>query len=270
MEAGITHLRLGTGITVPCVVQHNRKSNSDDGATPVLLLHAWGESRRSFDRLIPRLPGRRLYAPDLRGQGEADKPADGYSLAEQAEDAAAILDALGVPRAAVVGSSSGGYVAQQLALNHPEKVAALVLVGSPLSLQGRPAFADEVDALTDPLDEAWVRDSLTWFPLVHDVPAWYIEDRVRDGLNMPAHAWKAILNGLCEATPPTESGTIHAPTLILWGAQDNLLPRADQETLAARIPGAALKVYPDVAHLVLWECPERVAEDITAFLRALG
>jgi rifampin ADP-ribosylating transferase len=266
MDADIRHLRLRTGIRVPCLVRHD----SNDGATPVLLLHAWGESRRSFDRLIPLLTGCRVYAPDLRGHGEADKPPDGYSLAEQAEDTAAILDALGVPRAAVVGSSSGGYVAQQLAVNNPEKVAALVLVGSPLSLQGRPAFADEVNALTDPLDEAWVRDSLTWFPLVHDVPAWYIEDRARDGLNMPAHAWKAILNGLCEATPPTESGTIHAPTLILWGAQDNLLPHSGQETLAARIPGAALKVYPDVAHLVLWECPDRVSEDINAFLRALG
>ena len=139
-----------------------------------------------------------------------------------------------------------------------------MLVGSPLSLRGRPAFADEVDRLTDPLDEDWVRDSLSWFPLLHDVPRWFIEDRVRDGLKMPAHAWKAILDGLCDATPPTESGTIHAPTLILWGAHDGVLPRGDQETLAARIPGAVLKVYPDVAHLVLWECPERVAEDTAA------
>ena len=123
-----------------------------------------------------------------------------------------------------------------------------------------------MDDLTDPLDEDWVRDSLSWFPLLHEVPAWFIEDRVRDGLRMPAHAWKAILNGLCEATPPTESGTIQAPTLILWGAQDNLLPRGDQETLAARIAGSVMKVYPDVAHVVLWECPERVAEDATAFL----
>ncbi|MFC9773602.1 MULTISPECIES: alpha/beta fold hydrolase [unclassified Pseudarthrobacter] len=266
MDADIQHLRLRTGITVPCLVQ----GKDDDGSTPLLLLHAWGESRRSFDRLIPLLAGRRIVAPDLRGQGDADKPAEGYSLAAQAEDTAAILDALGMPRAAVVGSSSGGYVAQQLAVNNPEKVAALVLVGSPLSLQGRPAVADEVDSLTDPLDEAWVRNSHTWFPLVHDVPDWYIEDRVTDGLSMPAHTWKSILNGLCGATPPTESGTIQAPTLILWGGQDNLLPRTDQETLAARIPGSVLRTYPDAAHLVLWECPERVAEDITAFLRTLG
>ena len=264
MDSEVRDLRLRTGITVPCRIE------GDAGAEPVLLLHAWGESRRSFDRLIPLLTGFRIYAPDLRGQGDADKPEHGYSLAEQAEDAAAILDALDVPRAAVVGSSSGGYVAQQLAVVHPEKVGALVLAGSPLSLLGRTDFADEVDALADPLDEDWVRDSLSWFPLVHEVPRWYIENLVRDGLRMPAHAWKAILSGLCDATPPTESGTLLAPTLILWGAQDNVLPRADQEALAARITGAVLKVYPDVAHAVLWEVPERVASDAAAFLRSLG
>lgn len=264
MDSEVRDLTLRTGISVPCLV------HGDADAKPVLLLHAWGESRGSFDRLIPLLTGFRVYAPDLRGQGEADKPEDGYSLAEQAEDATAILDALNVPRAVVVGSSSGGYVAQQLAIAHPEKVAALVLVGAPLSLHGRAPFADEVDRLTDPLDEDWVRDSLSWFPLLHEVPAWFIADRVRDGLRMPARAWKAILNGLGEATPPTESGTIHAPTLILWGGQDSLLPRSDQETLAFRIPGSVLKVYPDAAHLVLWECPERVSEDTTAFLASLG
>lgn len=264
MDSEVRYPRLRTGITVPCLI------HGDADATPVLLLHAWGESSGSFDLLIPLLTRFRVYAPDLRGQGEADKPEGGYSLAEQAEDAAAVLDALDVPSAAVVGSSSGGYVAQQLAIAHPRKVAALVLVGAPLSLYGRAAFADEVDRLTDPLDEAWVRDSLAWFPLLREVPQWFLEDRVRDGLRMPAHVWKGILKGLCEATPPTESGTIQAPTLILWGAGDGLLPRTDQETLAARIPGSTLKVYPEVAHLVLWECPEQMAEDTTAFLASLG
>ncbi len=264
MDSEVRYLRLRTGISVPCFL------HGDADRKPLLLLHAWGESSGSFDRLIPALTNFRVYAPDLRGQGEADKPAAGYSLAEQAEDAAAILDALNVPGAFVVGSSSGGYVAQQLATVHPEVVAALVLVGAPMSLHGRAPFADEVEKLTDPLDEDWVRESLTWFPLLHDVPGWFIDDRVRDGLKMPSHAWKAILNGLGEATPPTESGTIHAPTLILWGEQDGLLPRGDQETLAARISGSVLKVYPGVGHVVLWECPDQVAEDTTAFLKSLG
>lgn len=249
MESDVRNLRLTTGITVPCLVQ------GDGDARPLLLLHAWGESRQSFDRLVPRLTDFRVYAPDLRGQGDADKPEEGYSLAEQAEDAAAILDALNVQRAFVLGSSSGGYVAQQLAIRYPERVAALVLVGSPVSLRGRPAFADEVDGLTDPIDEDWVRDSLSWFPLLHAVHTWFIEDRVRDGVRMPSHAWKRILGGLCAATPPTESGTIHEPTMILWGAHDGVLPRRHQEALASRIAGAVLKVYPDVGHLVFVGVP---------------
>lgn len=264
MESEVRNLRLRTSITVPCLVQ------GDAEARPLLLLHAWGESRGSFDRLVPLLTGFRVYAPDLRGQGHADKPEDGYSLADQAEDAAAILDALSVQRAFVLGSSSGGYVAQQLAITYPERVAGLVLVGSPLTLRGRAPFADEVDGLTDPIDEDWVRDSLSWFPMLHEVPSWFIEDRVRDGVRMPAHAWKRILDGLGAATPPTESGTIRAPTLILYGGQDSLLPRRDQEALADRIGDALLTVYPDVAHLVLWECPEQVAQDATAFLRSVG
>lgn len=234
------------------------------------MLHAWGESAGSFDRLAPRMVGFRVYAPDLRGQGQADKPDDGYSLAEQAEDVAAILDALGVSKAFILGSSSGGYVVQQLAVAYPEGVSALVLVGSPLTLYGRPPFADEVDLLADPVDEEWVRASLSWFPLHRPVPAWYLEDRVRDGTRMPAHAWKKILAGLTAAAPPTETGTIDAPTLIIYGGRDNLLPLGDQEVLSSRIPGAALKVYPDAGHLVLWEHPERVAADATAFLQSIS
>src|SRR5215218_5084024 len=132
MDSEVPILQLSTGITVPCLLQ------GEPGAKPLLLLHAWGESRRSFDRLVPLLPGFRIAAPDLRGQGDADKPGNGYSLKDQAADAAAILDALQLESAAVLGSSSGGYVAQQLAVGDRDRVDALVLVGAPLTLHGRP------------------------------------------------------------------------------------------------------------------------------------
>lgn len=266
MESGVRTLALDTGISVPCYVQGSFEETHDDGGAPLLLLHAWGESWRSFERLIASLPDLLLVAPDLRGHGGADKPLGGYSLDEVARDAVAVLDALGVRRAHLVGSSSGGYVAQQLAVMYPDRVSSLVLVGAPLSLHSRPAFADEVEALADPVPESWVRESLSWYRLLHTVPAAYIEDRVQDGLAMPASVWKASLRGFCEAVPPTESGQISARTLILWGAHDHLVPRHHQETLAARIPGSRLKIYQETGHLVLWECPERVAGDVTGFL----
>lgn len=174
---------LATGVSVPYV------SRGPAAATPVLLLHAWGESWRSFDRLVPLLPATvHAMAMDQRGHGDADKPAVGYSLEDFAMDVVAFMDAVGISSAVLLGSSSGGYIAQQVAVTSPDRVAGLVLVGSPRSLRGRPPFADEVDQLTDPVDAQWVREFLTWFPRFHQVPQWYLDDRVQDGAAMPARA----------------------------------------------------------------------------------
>ena len=258
-------IALATGVSVPYV------SAGPAAAAPVVLLHAWGESRRSFDRLLPLLP-RTIHAVamDLRGHGDADKPAAGYSLAEVAADVAAFMDAAGVPSAVLLGSSSGGYIAQQVAVTSPHRVTGLVLVGSPRSLQGRPPFADEIDQLTDPVDAAWVRKTLTWFPRFRQVPPWYIDGRVHDGARMPSHVWREALAGLVSARPPTDIATITAPTLIVWGARDELLTREHQQALAAAIPASRLIVYQDTGHLVLWEQPERVASDLTAFIDGLA
>ncbi|SEI41801.1 Pimeloyl-ACP methyl ester carboxylesterase [Arthrobacter sp. yr096] len=266
MESEVRTVALRTGISVPCFVRGHLEQTVDDGGTPLVMLHAWGESWRSFERLIAALPDVVVVAPDLRGHGLAEKPPGGYSLVEVAEDVVALFDALGLVRAHVLGSSSGGYVAQQLAVARPDLVASLILVGAPLSLHGKPAFAAEVDSLTDPISEEWVRVSLSWYRLLHTVPASYIEDRVQDGLAMPASVWKESLRGFYEAVPPTEAGSISAPTLILWGAYDHLVPRNHEETLTRRIQGSRLKIYEETGHLVLWECPERVAGDVVGFL----
>jgi rifampin ADP-ribosylating transferase len=239
-------------------------------ATPIVLLHAWGESWHSFDRLLPLMSGTiHAVAMDLRGHGDADKPATGYSLTQVAADVTAFMDAADLPSAVLLGSSSGGYVAQQVAVTSPHRVTGLVLVGSPRSLQGRPSFAGEVDQLTDPVDAAWVRRFLDWFPRSRPVPRWYIEDRVSDGARMPAHVWRETLAGLVTARPPTDSATITAPALIVWGARDQLLTREDQQALAAAIPASRLIIYQDTGHLVLWEQPERVASDLAAFIDSL-
>ena len=260
----VYEIDLATGVTLSYM------STGPASGTPVLLLHAWGESRRSFDRLLPLLPATiHAIAMDQRGHGDAGKPKAGYSLEHFAEDIVAFMDAAGISTAVLVGSSSGGYVAQQVAVTRRDRVAGLVLVGSPRDLQGRPAFADEVEQLSDPMDPAWVRESLTWFPQFHQVPQWYIDDRVRDGVRIPANVWRATFNGLIAARPPTDGGTIAAPTLVIWGDRDELLPREQEEALVAAIPGARLLIYEDTGHLVLWEQPERVACDLITFVEGL-
>ncbi|TAM69980.1 MAG: alpha/beta hydrolase [Microbacteriaceae bacterium] len=263
-DQAIPRVRLSTGVTLPGVVR------GASSGTVVLLLHAWGESRHSFDRLLPLLPPElRVFAMDQRGHGEADKPAAGYLLQDFADDIPAFMNEHGISTAVLVGSSSGGYVAQQVAVSMPERVAGLLLIGAPRTLPGKPSFAEEVDRLTDPIDPTWVREFLTWFPRFQRVPKWYIDDRVHDGLRMPAHVWREALKGLLTAEPPTRMGTITTPTLIVWGDRDELLSYEDEQALTAAIPGSRLLIYENSGHLILWEQPERVASDLMAFVRTL-
>ena len=263
-ERVVRKVGVGTGVRLPFLEQ------GDPSGAAVLLLHPWGESLRCFDRLVALLPpSLHVLAMDQRGHGDADKPAGGYALDSFAADVVAFMDTVGLTSAVLAGSSSGGYVAQQVAVDNPDRVAGLVLVGAPRSLHGRPAFVEEVERLTDPVDPTWVRESLTWFPRFHDVPDWFLEDRVQDGLRVPAHAWRSTLTGLTTAPAPTETGTITAPTLIIWGDRDDLLPEEDQRALAAAIPGSRLVVYENTGHLVLWEQPAAVAADLTRFVENL-
>jgi pimeloyl-ACP methyl ester carboxylesterase len=256
---------LKTGVRVPYV------SQGDNRGRNAILLHAWGESMGVFDRFRPLLPHSiRAFAFDQRGQGDADKPVAGYGLRELAADVVAFMDEIGLDSAVLIGSSSGGYVAQQVALDHPERVSGLCLVGSPRSLRRRPPFAADVEKLTDPIDPEWVRDSLEWFPLAVEVPSWFFDERVRDGVRMPACAWIGILRGLIAADPPTESGTVRAPTLILWGARDELLLRDEQVALASAIPGSRMMIHEGAAHLLLWEQPEWVATACAEFVGELA
>ena len=257
----MTTTTLRTGITVEYEI-------SGAGLPPpVLLLHAWTESQRAFDRLRPLLPGAlQVISFDQRGHGGSDKPGGGYDLTTIVDDVLAFLEALDLPPAVVVGSSSGGYVAQQLAVAHPERVAGLALVGAPRSLQGRPPFLDEIAQLTDPIDPAWMRASIEWFPRFQPVPDWYIDDRVQDGLACPAHSCLGTLLGLIDAVPPTQVGTISVPTVILWGERDDLLPRVDADLLQEAIPDSRLVMLPDTGHLVLWEQPARVASEVMSLI----
>ena len=257
--------KLRTGVALPYTEQGRPEG------TPVVLLHAWGESRHAFSRVVPLLPDTlRVLVPDQRGHRDASKPLTGYAFADYVADVEAFLDAVGVESAVIAGSSSGGYVGQQFALDHPGRTRGLVLIGAPLSLHGRAPFADEVEGLTDPIDRDWVRGSLSWFRLQRPVPQEYLEDRAEDGVRMPARVWRDALAGFSETVPPTEAGVIGVPTLVIWGALDELLPADTGERLTAAIPGAVLRTYEDGGHLVLWEHPDRVARDITEFARSLS
>lgn len=239
--------------------------------TPVVLLHAWGETHRSFDRLVDLLPAElRLLVPDQRGVGESDKPPAGYGLEECAADVIGVMDGMGLAAACVVGTSSGGYVAQQVALSYPSRVLRLVLVGAPRSLAGLDPFGEALRSFHDPVtlvDIAALNDALR-VPI--SVPRGFLEVQDAAALTIPRHVWMASYRGLVEAAAPSEVGSIRVPTLVISGAEDDLIPPSETAALAASIPGSRRRVYAETGHFVLWQRPERVAQDIVWFLRESG
>ncbi|WP_169792042.1 alpha/beta fold hydrolase [Jiangella muralis] len=262
-DGGPRRVGLATGAEL-AVHEHG-----DDDGEPVLLLHAWGETHRVFDRLVPLLPrSLRLVVPDQRGVGDSTKPAGGYTLADAAADVVALLDALGLEQCWLAGTSSGGYVAQQVAMDHPGRVRGLVLIGTPGDLR-RPlpaAFAGLLASLPDPLTRADADALIGAIPLHTRVPAAFLDDQLAAALTIPGRVWRAVADGLVGAVPPIRRGPIAVPTLILWGTEEDVLPAGQGRELAAAIEGSRLVTYEGTGHLVLWERPERVAADLAAFV----
>jgi pimeloyl-ACP methyl ester carboxylesterase len=256
--------RLSTGLSL-----HYAEQGGRDGE-PLLLLHGWPDSWFTFSRVMALLPPTlRVIVPDQRGFGDSGKPAHGYTIPDFAADAVALLDAVGVERATVVGHSFGSFVARRVALSHPERVARLVLIGtavsaiSPATREAQAALRD----LPDPVPMAFARDfqaSTAFAPL----PPPFFEQIVRESMKMPAHVWHATLDALLAYDDAAELSRLTMPTMLLWGAHDALFDRRNQDRLLEAIPGVRLEVYDDAGHCPNWERPERVAENLQAFLQS--
>jgi non-heme chloroperoxidase len=255
-------VRLKTGPLI-----HYAEQGDADGA-PILFLHGWPDSWFSFSRILPLLSRRiRAVVPDQRGFGASERPDGDYSIETFAADALALLDALSIKRAAVVGHSFGTFVARGAAIAGPQRVSRMVLIGSGYS--GANQVTREVQAglrdLSDPVPIEFARDfqaSTAFAPL----PEAFFERLVVESLKLPARLWRAVFDGIIAYDDTARLGQIRTPTLIVWGEQDGLFPRTDQDRLLSAIPGSRLIVYPETGHCPNWERPERVAADLDTFL----
>jgi pimeloyl-ACP methyl ester carboxylesterase len=245
-------------------------AHGDASGVPLLLLHGYADSWRSFGLVLPHLPPSiRAIALTQRGHGDASRPAHGYRTRDFSDDLAAFMDALGLGAAVIAGGSSGGLVARRFAIEHPDRTLGLALLGSPRTLRGKPGVQELWDAvvskLIDPVDPEFVRN-FAESTGSERVPQRFQATMVADNLKLPAHVWKQTFLGLLADDSASELGRIGAPTLIIWGDQDTIVSRDDQEALAAAIDGSRLVVYPGAGHALYWEEPERIAADLAAFV----
>ncbi|NUK09673.1 alpha/beta hydrolase [Streptomyces lunaelactis] len=238
------------------------------GGTPVVFVHAIADSWWTFEHLLRRLPvSLHGYAPTQRGHGDADRPPDGYRPEDFAADLVAFLDTVGLERALLVGTSSGGVPARIVAGSHPDRISGLVLIGVPATLADKPAMTriwETVQGLSDPVPREFVEDLMTGM-VARPVARGLIETMIDESLKVPAHVWRETLRGLLEADLPATLAGILVPTLVIWGDQDDFLPRSDQQAILDAIHGARLVTYEGVGHVVHWEQPERVIADLVDF-----
>jgi len=259
------------------------RGDGDPALPPLVLLHGFGDSFTTWEGWVRELKTQfHMISVDFPGHGLTRAP-QGSQLS--AEGLADFVDAfaakLALPRFAVAGNSMGGGAAWQLAVRHPERIDALILVDAagfandkppgevPLAFKilkypiGR-ALLRNID--NRPLIEQGLRTDVYDKSLITP----FIVDRWAEFQRAPGH--RAILMSINMGAParPTAElvSTIKVPTLILWGENDPLIEPAAAKKFAAAIPGAKLITYPQVGHLPQIEIPQRSAADVAAFLTA--
>ena len=238
---------------------------------PILLIMGLGYPSYLWHRTRPTLKERyRTIALDNRGSGQSDAPPGPYSIALMASDAAAALDAAGVERAHVFGLSMGGMIAQEFALQYPARVRSLILgctaPGGPNAVRAEKRVTEILMGIgLGPEEHAramrpYVYDSST--PL----------DRIEEDLAIrrqwfpKPEAYKAQLQGIYAWEAYSRLQKIAAPTLVIHGETDQLVPVGNGELIAARINGSQLVKLAHASHIFTTDQPEASRKAVMEFL----
>jgi len=257
---------------------YQRRGQWAEGRTPLLCVPGLGNDSTRWERVLPLLETRfPLLVLDNRGAGRSDAPAEDYSAAQLASDAATLLDQLGVARVHALGHSMGGFAVQELAASRPELVHGLVLASTcpVMSARDRQLLRLWLQGIEAGVDAAWVtRDIFFWMypPGCFEEPG-FMDQLVREALEAPYVQPLEGLAGQIAACTNFDGRAllprIQAPALALHGDQDMLVPLSVAEAMAAALPRCGLHVIEGSGHLPHQQMPEVFAEAVCAFLERL-
>ncbi len=243
---------------------------------PLLLIPGFGCSVEIYGSNTPALAERfRVIVLDPRGAGRSDSPEDGYTMQRYASDCGAVLDAAGCDSAHVLGTSFGGMVAMNFALEHPSRVRGLVLActtpgGTAHVLPPVENLATFMAAslVEDPVESTRMRYPLHYsdaYIAGHD--AEIIARSLATAHMRPTEAGRA---GQIAAVSTHDAASrlhqITAPTLIAHGSDDGVIPIENAHTLASAIAGATLRIYDGAKHMFFVERAEELNADVVSFL----
>ena len=251
-------IRLPNAVTL-----HYAEQGAADG-TPVILVHGYPDSWFSYSAVMEHLPEQlRVIAPSLRGYGESDRSYGNYHPRDLAADLNEFMIKLGIGSAHVVGHSMGSYVAEYLALDHPERVRSLALIGTFRTMVGHADLLEMLAAMEqmgEDIDLSLVHE-FQQSTLAQAVPADFLEAIIAESSKVPGHVWRGALREITRIDHFDELHRIKAPTTIFWGDRDGMSNLRDQHAIAAAT-GGELRLYAGAGHSLQWEEPKRFAQDL--------
>jgi 3-oxoadipate enol-lactonase len=247
--------------------------DEEGSGAPLLLIMGLGWPSQAWHRTRPVLSEKyRTIALDNRGVGRSEAPAGPYSIAQMAADAAAVLNAARVNAAHIFGMSMGGMIAQEFALQYPNKVRSLILgctaAGGPQAVRAEEAALQVL--MTRGQDPDQFAKAVS--PFIYDAgtsPERIEEDTaVRRKWYPSADAYLAQLQAVIAWEAYSRIGQISVPTLVIHGEHDRLVPPENARLIAARIPGANLAMIPGASHIFTTDQPALAHSAILDFLGA--
>jgi len=238
----------------------------------LLMLHsAMGHSRRFYAMVPPLARHVRVVRMDLRGHGESQvpPPESPLNMPRLVHDVVELMDHIGCPRAHFVGNSAGGYLAQNLAMQSPERVASLCLFGSTPGLK-RSDAASWLPRVANEGLRSFLADTIAHrFPMERTDPGlirWFLDEAAKNDSSYIAR----FIGLMTTLDWSDELHRISCPTLVVIPGAETVGSVRNYEVMRDRIPDVRMLSYEGLSHNICDSAPERCATDVLAFLRDRG
>ncbi|MGN0709884.1 MAG: alpha/beta fold hydrolase [Anaerovoracaceae bacterium] len=265
------YVKLDTGIKMCYLTM-----GPEDG-TPLLLIHGATDSRLSWAQVAPILAddGFRVYIPELRGHGKTDKPKNKkgvWTVNQHVKDITNFMDKMDLGKTDIVGHSLGTFIAQGIAIHHPEKAKSITLIASGAKMKGNDTLeycmnGDGKDYLgakgydkEGKLPDSFIKD---WTACDNEDKDFSKAIYLHAKENLPYYAWAYIFGGLLTCDNTNSLDEIKCPVQIIWGTKDVVFLKKDQKELKAGLTNAKTVEYYEIkgaSHNVHWDSKDNAEE----------
>jgi pimeloyl-ACP methyl ester carboxylesterase len=242
----------------------------DTDAPVLIMLHGFTDSRISFSRILPMLPSSmHVVAISMRGHGNSGKAGDDFSVKSMSDDIIRLVEARKWKQVSLLGHSMGGVIAMQTAMDHPELVQRLILVGTDPFYgdnTGMSEFMQAVETLEDPVPRQFSLD-FQLSTIVQPIEESFLDELVAESEKLSAKNWQLCLRSILKTDLRSRLPELNMPVTVFWGEKDAVCDIAGQQEMWQGIQQVNLIKFAGIGHALHWEAPVEFVEDLKNLMR---